>query len=87
MALKNGAVLTWGNNGNNQLGDNTFSNRLTPIKVLGQYGTGYLSGVTAIAGGNDHSLAIMNDGTVFTWGYNGYGQLGNGITTYSPTPD
>ncbi|MHB8983960.1 MAG: RCC1 domain-containing protein [Carboxydocellales bacterium] len=87
MALKNdGSVMAWGNNGSSQLGDGTWLNRLTPVKVLGPSGIGHLSGVSAITGDVDHSLVVMNDGTVFTWGYNGSGQLGNGTTTYSTTP-
>ncbi len=35
---------------------------------------GGLSGVTAIAGGSEYSLALKSDGTVVAWGYNGYGQ-------------
>jgi alpha-tubulin suppressor-like RCC1 family protein len=87
MALKNDeSVLTWGNNANGQLGDGTLLNRLTPIKVLEPSGINYLSGVSAITGDVDHSLVVMKDGTVFTWGYNGNGHLGSGTTADSSTP-
>jgi len=33
--------------------------------------------ITAITGGYYHSLALKNDGTVWAWGYNEYGQFGN----------
>jgi alpha-tubulin suppressor-like RCC1 family protein len=42
--------------------------------------------VTAIAGGGFHSLALKNDGTVWAWGLNYYGELGNNSTTDSPIP-
>ena len=45
-----------------------------------------LTGATAIAGGEYHTIAIKNDGTVWAWGYNMYGQLGDGTTTYRTTP-
>jgi YD repeat-containing protein len=45
-----------------------------------------LTGITAIAGGYFHTIALKNDGTVWAWGYNGYGQLGDGTTTTRTTP-
>jgi hypothetical protein len=45
-----------------------------------------LSGITAIAGGGFHSLALKNDGTVWAWGANAQGQLGNGTNTDSNVP-
>ncbi|MBI5238810.1 MAG: hypothetical protein HY887_10405, partial [Deltaproteobacteria bacterium] len=41
---------------------------------------------TAIAGGWYHTIALKNDGTVWTWGWNYYGQLGDGTTTDRLTP-
>src|SRR3990167_9473446 len=45
-----------------------------------------LSGVIGVAGGYYHSLALKSDGTVWAWGWNGYGQLGDGTTTIRKTP-
>jgi alpha-tubulin suppressor-like RCC1 family protein len=42
--------------------------------------------VTAIAAGNDHSLALKKDGTLWAWGRNDSGQLGDGSTTMRPAP-
>jgi phage baseplate assembly protein gpV len=42
--------------------------------------------VQRIAAGGEHSLALRSDGTVWAWGYNGYGELGNGTTTDSSVP-
>jgi alpha-tubulin suppressor-like RCC1 family protein len=76
LALKNdGTVWTWGNNSNGQLGNGTNgpgTDSNIPVQVPG------LSGMTAVAAGNNFSVALKNDGTVWTWGYNGFGQLGNG---------
>nr|WP_255570868.1 S-layer homology domain-containing protein [Cohnella sp. CFH 77786] len=74
MALKNdGTVWAWGANWRGQLGDGTTTNRLSPLQVPG------LSGVAAIsAGWSNHSVAVKNDGKVWAWGDNDYGQLGIG---------
>jgi len=88
-----GTVYTWGYNDNGQLGDGTTTTRLTPVKVLkGEYaGTTYLGDdsdnkITAVALGWKHSIALAADGTVYTWGDNDKGQLGEGTNTDSSTP-
>jgi hypothetical protein len=45
-----------------------------------------LTNVTAVAAGDYHTLALRNDGTVWNWGYNGYGQLGDSTTTQRSVP-
>jgi alpha-tubulin suppressor-like RCC1 family protein len=82
VLLDNGTVMAWGDNGYGQLGDGTTSGpelcggvepcSETPVPVSG------LSGVTAISAGGDHSLALLENGTVMAWGYNDRGQLGDG---------
>jgi len=87
MALKsNGMVWTWGDNPNGQLGNGTETSSSTPVQVLGPGGSGYLTDVVAISGGHHHSVALKSDGTIWAWGGNSYGQLGNGIATNSSTP-
>ncbi len=44
-----------------------------------------LSGTVAITGGLSHRLALKSDGTVWAWGWNAYGQLGNGTTSTTET--
>ena len=45
-----------------------------------------LSGVIAIAAAGYHSVALKNDGTVWGWGWNNYGQVGDGTTNIRLTP-
>jgi alpha-tubulin suppressor-like RCC1 family protein len=45
-----------------------------------------LEGVTDVAAGGSHSLALKNDGTVWAWGSNSSGQLGNGTEVDSNIP-
>jgi alpha-tubulin suppressor-like RCC1 family protein len=76
-------ILAWGNNTFGQLGTGTNISTNVPVQVPG------LSGVSAVDGGgaaNGFSLALKNDGTVMSWGYNGEGQLGNGTNSDSYVP-
>jgi alpha-tubulin suppressor-like RCC1 family protein len=79
-----GTVWAWGRNGAGQLGDDTTIDRLTPVRVTG------LNDVKpdprAIAAGLRHSLALRDDGTVWAWGDNSVGQLGDGTTTNRGAP-
>ena len=80
-----GTVAAWGNNNYGQLGDNSTTNRTEPVMISQ---TGALAGksVLAVSGGNNHSLALCADGSPAAWGYNFYGQLGNGNLVDSKTP-
>jgi alpha-tubulin suppressor-like RCC1 family protein len=82
LAIKNdGTVRAWGWNGYGQLGDGTLDNsRRTPVQTVG------LGGVAAVAGGYGHTIALLDDGSVWSWGRNINGQLGNGTTTDRATP-
>lgn len=77
-----GSVLAWGDNSNGQLGDGTTTSSDLPVKVKLPQGTK----VTAVSGGNLHSLALTSTGAVLAWGYNTDGELGNGTTTGSDLP-
>jgi alpha-tubulin suppressor-like RCC1 family protein len=74
-----GQVLAWGDNSYGQLGNSTTFNSNTPIVVSLPLGTT----ATAVAGGVVHSMTLTSTGQVLAWGYNTYGQLGNGTTTNS----
>ncbi len=81
-----GAVLCWGFNGSGQLGDDSTTQRTTPVDVKGVGGSGTLSDVAAIAAGTSHTCALTTAGAVHCWGNNSYGQLGDGSTTPRTTP-
>jgi len=82
LAVKSdGSVWAWGANYFGQLGDGTtILLRASPVQVMG------LTGVVAVAAGADHSLAIKSDGSVWAWGYNGNGALGDGTFTTRISP-
>ncbi|MGB5070062.1 MAG: T9SS type A sorting domain-containing protein [Flavobacteriales bacterium] len=76
LALKNdGTVYGWGYRSYGQLGDAVDSLVLytpSPVMVMD------LTGVAAISAGGFYSMALKTDGTVWTWGSNSHGELGNG---------
>jgi len=82
LALKSdGTVWAWGMNENGQVGDGSSEPwRARPVQVLN------LSNVTAIAAGLYHSLALKRDGTVWAWGCNTFGGLGDGTTAERHAP-
>ncbi len=82
----NGDVWTWGCNDDSQLGDGTVTPRTTPVKVKGPGGAGFLTGIVGIAAGQSHTVALKEDGSVWTWGCNEDGQLGDGTNTLRSTP-
>jgi alpha-tubulin suppressor-like RCC1 family protein len=69
--LDNGTVEAWGDNSDGELGDgNTQGLSAVPVPVDG------LSGVTAVAAGNEHSAALLSNGMVDAWGDNSFFELG-----------
>ncbi|MEU0092067.1 hypothetical protein [Kribbella sp. NPDC006257] len=79
--LADGTVRGWGYNSFGQLGNGaTTSAQRTPVAVSP------LTDVIAIAGGRDMSYALRSDGTVWAWGLNDTGQLGDGTTTMRTRP-
>lgn len=77
-----GKVFCWGRNEQGQLGDGTNSNSNTPVQVVGEINN---HRVVAIEGGFAFSMAVTEEGRVYTWGQND-GQLGNGTFISSNVP-
>ncbi len=75
-------MWAWGGNAHGQLGDGTTTTRRKPVQVTGLAG----ETVVQVSGGRDHTMARTDDGAVYTWGSNGYGQLGNGTYASRTTP-
>ena len=85
-----GYVYAWGDNTSDQLGNGTRSGYSTaPVRVCDpSTHSNVNTGLKAIqiSGGNSHSLAVGSDGYAYSWGSNGYGQLGNNTDYNSSVP-
>ena len=76
-----GGVKCWGANNYGQLGDDSTTNRTTPVDVAGLG-----AGAIAIAAGYSHTCALTAAGNVLCWGQNDFGQIGNGEAATYPYP-
>ena len=79
----NGTVYGWGRNTYGEVGNGTTDDQHTPGMIHG------LSNIIEIipnTSGSGYFFAIDNVGRVYSWGYNGYGQLGLGTTTNQVIP-
>lgn len=84
--LQNGTAVGWGKNYYGEVGNGTASTNececlpgATPIVGL--------AGPRKLDGGNDHSTALLTNGTLMTWGNSSYGQIGNGsLEQKNPLP-
>jgi alpha-tubulin suppressor-like RCC1 family protein len=79
--LKGGGVSCWGSNTNGQLGNGTTTGSPVPVAVIN-----LPAKAAAVSVGGTHSCALLVDGSVWCWGSNGKGELGNGATSDSSTP-
>ncbi|MCL2502998.1 MAG: cell wall-binding repeat-containing protein [Coriobacteriia bacterium] len=87
LALKeDGSLWAWGFNPWGQLGDGTggsgtnANDKNVPVRIGADYDW------TAVSAGDNHSCAIKDDGSLWAWGYNEFGRLGNGTTVNTSTP-
>jgi alpha-tubulin suppressor-like RCC1 family protein len=79
-----GVVYTWGSDQQGQLGDNvTKANKSLPTKVTVPCSSGTVKDVAA---GHHTTVALCSNGTVWDWGLNSDGQLGDGTRTVRATP-
>ncbi len=76
------SVRCWGDNWHGQLGDSTNSDRLNPVEIAVPSN----SSAVTIDSGPFHTCLGMNDGGMFCWGFNAYGQIGNGGTSNTNSP-
>ena len=76
-----GAAYCWGSNGDGELGDGTTADRLSPVPVAGG-----VSFAAVSAGDGGDTCGVPAGGAAYCWGYNYFGQLGDGTTTNRSSP-
>jgi alpha-tubulin suppressor-like RCC1 family protein len=78
IVMENGTVKSFGRNNEGQLGDGTATQRTSPVNVSGIDGSSSANRAVAVSAGINHSMVLMENGTVKTFGNFTSGQLGNG---------
>jgi alpha-tubulin suppressor-like RCC1 family protein len=82
-ALRSDTTLwCWGYNGSGQLGIGGTTTQYLPQQVTTPASTGW----TGVSAGYSYTCATRSDGTLWCWGYNLFGELGNGNTTNQDLP-
>lgn len=82
-----GRLFTWGNNSAGQLGDGTTNSKATPTEITNGFNLASGDKIISISLGGEHSVALTSSGSLFTWGSDSYGQLGDDTTnTYKSSP-
>ena len=77
-----GRLFTWGENLNGQVGNGTTNRRYIPTDITSQFNLNEGETITNVSLGSYYSLAITSENRVFGWGYNLFGQLGTGTSSY-----
>ena len=81
-----GTVWAWGKNAQGRLGDGAGIDQASPVQVHGPGDIGLLEDIATIVAGASHSLAVKTDGTVWAWGKNSSGCLGDDTKQARSTP-
>ena len=80
--FSSGNLWNWGRNIDGELGDNTAVNKSSPVQTV----SGGADWKQVSTGGQWHTAAIKTDGTLWIWGNNFYGQLGDNTNTHTLSP-
>ena len=78
---QNGTAWGWGCNGEGRLGDNTTVNKSSPVSVVGGF-----TDWCQISAGSGHSLGVRTGGTLYAWGQNCFGKLGDNTVVSKSSP-
>ena len=87
LLTNQGRVFTWGYNYFGQLGIGNTTDSIEPIEITHMFDLNPTEKIIKIAAGTLHTGALTDQGRVFTWGYNGNGQVGNDSTVKQLKPE
>jgi len=76
----NSTAWAWGCGGSGRLGNNSTTNRTSPVSIIA------FSDWSRVSAGGFHSLGLRTNGTIWAWGFNDCGQLGNNSTSSTSSP-
>jgi alpha-tubulin suppressor-like RCC1 family protein len=77
----NGTAWAWGAGLNGRLGDGTADNKSSPVSVVGGF-TDWIQ----VSGGSSNNIGLRANGTAWTWGFNGSGELGDDTVVQRSSP-
>lgn len=86
VVTSEGRVFVWGRNQMGQLGNGTINDTQIPIEITSQFDLNQDELITDLIFGTYHSMALTNEGRLFSWGGNAYGQLGDGTNNLTVEP-
>ena len=79
-------LLSFGKNDLGQIGDGTSENRLSPVEITDRFGLAPGDMIVLVRAGYENGMALTSSGRLFSWGWNGYGQIGDGTDTNRHLP-
>ncbi len=82
----NGTAWTWGQNQHGQLGDNSTTSKSSPVSVVGGFTDWCQVSANGQTAQSNHNVAIRSSGSIWTWGRNHVGQLGDNTTENRSSP-
>ena len=80
VLTSNGRVYAWGRNDLGQVGDGTTTSKTSPVDITSEFALSSGETIASISVADGHTFALTSSNSLYAWGYNYYGQLGDGFS-------